>query len=117
MKSPSAKRVYLLLIFGFFVYFLNLFCMPFFGMVICQIISAVLILVLLVVYIFTVNHESDEREKLLQLQADSAALYVVIAGLLAEAIFYPHTQAAMFWGVLSLAIVGRVITFIYQRYK
>lgn len=118
MKSANAKLVLLLIPFGVVVYLLDLFCVPLFGMLISQVISAALILVLLGGYIVMVGQESDERERQLQLQADSAALYLVIAGLLAAAIFYPHSQAAMvFWFVLSLAVLGRIIIFIYQRYK
>lgn len=118
MNSFNTKRLILLLPFGLLIYILNIFCVPLIGMLACQIISAILLLILLLIYITLSAKESDERQRLLQLQADSAALYVVLAGLLAATIFYPHSQAAMvFWLVLGLAVAGRILMFLYQRYK
>ena len=117
MKTSTTTRLLLLLPFGLLVYLLNIFCVPLLGMLVCQVLSAVLVLILLVIYIVLAGGESDERERLLQLQSDSAALYVVVAGLLAASIFYPHSEAAMvFWLVLGLAVAGRVVIFIYKRY-
>ena len=117
MKSTNAKLL-LLIPFGGVIYLLNALCLPQFGMLTSQVLSAIALLVLLAVYLVVSSRETDEREKLLQLQSDSAALYIVIAGLLAAAIFYPHSEVAMvFWLVVGLAVGGRIITFIYQRNK
>ena len=118
MITTNTKLLLYLLPFGFSIYLLDIFCAPRFGMTFCTIISAVLILILLGIYLTTSNRESDERERELGLKADSTTLYIVIASLLAAAIFFPHSQFAMvFWSVLSLATSSRIITFFYQRYK
>jgi hypothetical protein len=118
MKFGTSTKLLLLLPFGVLVYLLNIFSVPLFGMFVSQVFSAVLILILLILYIVLSGRESDERERLLQLQSDSAALYIVLAGLLTATIFYPHSEAAMvFWMVLGLAVIGRLIIFIYKRYS
>lgn len=112
MNSSNAKIVYFLVPFGVAVYLLDAFFMPHFGMVSTQVISAILLLGLLVTSRVLSSKESDERERMLQLQSDSVALYVVIAGLLAAAILYPHSEMAMvFWFVLGLAAIGRITSF------
>ncbi len=116
--TSSTKLSGLLLSFGVGVYALDRLVMPTIGMLSTQIISAILLLGLLVAYLMIARAEQDEREQLLRLQADSAALYTVLAGLLAATIFYPKSDVAMvFWLVLGLAAVGRVITFMYKRYQ
>jgi ABC-type xylose transport system permease subunit len=118
MNSSNTKVIFLLVPFGLAVYLLDKLFMPTLGMIPTQAISAILLLVLLVVSRVLDTKEQDEREKMLQLQSDSTALFVVIAGLLAAAIFYPNSEAAMvFWLVLGLAAVGRIFSFLYQRYK
>jgi hypothetical protein len=118
MKSSNTTFIFLLIPFGIAVYLLDIFFMPHIGMVPTQVISAALLLILLVISRILSTKEQDERERLLQLQSDSTALFVVIGGLLAASIFYPDSEVAMvFWLVLGLAAVGRVFSFFYQRYK
>jgi len=118
MKSSTTKLLFYLIPFGLLVYVLNHYLMPSLGMVLSTVLSALLTLILLVIYIIGTSREGDERERFIQLQADSAALYSVIAGLLLAAIFDPHSQLAMvFWMVLGLAVIGRIIAFLYHRYK
>jgi uncharacterized membrane-anchored protein YitT (DUF2179 family) len=113
MKSHTSKQLLLLLGFGILVYGVDTFLVPHYGMGLSSGVSAILILILLVLSRFVTMGEKDEREHMLQLESDSAALYVVIAGLLAAAIFFPESEFAMvFWAVL-----GRVIAFLYQRNK
>jgi ABC-type iron transport system FetAB permease component len=104
--------------FGLAIYLLDRFCVPAYGMVFCSVASACLVLVLLLVYLAISVREPDERERQIMLQADSAALYLVIAGLLAATIFYPRSEFAMvFWAVIGIAAVGRVIASLYHHYK
>ena len=118
MNSSNTKVLFVLIPFGVITYLLDVFFMPHIGMIPTQVISALVLLILLIISHLLSRSETDEREHLLQLQSDSAALYLVIAGLLAATIFYPHSDMAkVFWFVLSLTVVGRVFTFIYQRYK
>lgn len=118
MNTLNTKLLLYLVPFGVCIYLLDIFCVPRFGMAICSIVSASLILILLGAYLVVSNREVDERERLLSLKADSATLYVIIASLLAATIFFPHSQFAMvFWSVVGLATVSRVTTFLYQRYK
>lgn len=117
MNTASTRLAGYLVPFGILVFFLDKFCVPKFGMAICAAVSAFLILILLGLYISIAQGELDERERLLRLQADSAALYVVIAALLAATIFYPRSEFAMvFWSVIGVAVLSRIISFIYQRY-
>jgi hypothetical protein len=116
--SSSTKLLLALILFGLTVYLLDVFCLPYLGMTGTSIITGILIAALLFGYLMVSSREQDEREQLLRLQSDSAALYVVIAGLLAASIFYPHSEFAMaFWGVIGLAAAGRITTFLYQKYK
>jgi hypothetical protein len=118
MKSNTSKQLFALLIFGVLVYGIDRLLVPSYGMGKSSVFSAVLILILLILSRRISMGEKDEREHLIQLESDSAALYVVIAGLLTAAIFSPHSDFAMaFWAVLGLAVTGRVIAFFYQRYK
>lgn len=118
MNSSNTKVIFLLVPFGIIVYLLDHYFMPHIGMISTQVISAVLLLGALIASRVFNAQEQDEREKMLQLQSDSTALFIVIGGLLAAAILYPDSQAAMvFWLVLGLAAVGRVFSFFYQRYK
>ncbi len=118
MNSSNTKFIFLLVPFGFAVYVLDALLMPHIGMIPTQVISAAFLLILLVVSRFLDTKERDERERLVQLQSDSTALFTVIAGLLAATIFYPHSDVAMvFWFVLGLAVAGRIFSFIYHRFK
>ena len=118
MNSSNTKFIFLLVPFGFAVYLLDVLFMPHIGMVPTQVISAVSLLILLVIFQVLNSREQDERERMMQLQSDSTALFTVIGGLLAGTIFYPHSDIAMvFWFVLALAVGGRVFSFFYQRYK
>jgi len=118
MKTVNTKFFLYLVPFGMAVYLLDHYLRPLVGMMTAAIISGLLTLVLLIVYLVTSHQEGDERERLLQLQADSAALYIVIASLLVATIFDPHSDLAMaFWAVLGIAVIGRAIAFFYNRYK
>ena len=118
MKTANTKFFLYLVPFGVVIYLLDHYLRPVVGMMTSTIISAVLTLSLLGIYLFTASREIDERERLLQLQADSAALYIVIASLLVATIFDPHSDLAMaFWAVLFIAVIGRGIAFLYNRYK
>ena len=116
MKSFTAIYSWGLVPFGVLVYVLDKFVAPRYGMGPATICSAVLVLLLIVIAHVTSKKEQDERERLLLLQSDSTALYTVIAGLLAETIFYPHSELAMmFWIVVGLATLSRAIAFLYYH--
>ena len=118
MKYPAAPLIPMLLPFGLAVYVLDRYLAPMSGMMVAQGLSAVLLLGMLAVYLLLSSRESDEREQLLRLQSDSAALYVVIAGLLAVAIFYPGSGSGrIFWIAIGLAALGRIVAFFYHRNK
>ena len=118
MNSATTKTLLYLVPFGLIIYLLDKLFAPKYGMGATSGISAGLVLILLGIYVAVSAKESDERERMIRLQADSAALYVVTAGLLAATIFYPHSQYAMvFWAVVGLAVTARVVAFIYRRYK
>ena len=118
MKSTTFLQMLALAVFGFGIFLIDRLFTPGFGMGPSSGLAAVLILALLGVSRVLSSKETDEREHMLQLEADGAALYVVIAGLLAATIFYPHSEFAMvFWSVCALAVVGRITAFLYQRYK
>jgi hypothetical protein len=118
MKQPTTKALLLLASFGLAMYLLNRFLVPMGGMMVAQGVSAVLLLAMLLAYLVITGRERDEREQLLRMQADSAALYVVIAGLIAGAILYPSSDSVnLLWLVLGLAAVGRIVAFLYHRYK
>jgi hypothetical protein len=118
MRQATTKALLLLVPFGLVMYALDRYLVPMSGMMVAQGISAVLLLAMLLAYLAITSRERDERERLLRLQADSAALYVVIAGLIAGAILYPSSDSArLLWLVLALAAAGRVIAFLYHRYK
>jgi hypothetical protein len=118
MKSNTYLKLAGLVIFGILIYALERLFTPHFGMGPTSVLSAVLILLLVILTKVVSSGETDEREHLLQLESDSAALYIVIAGLLAAAIFYPNSELAMaFWTVLGLAVLGRLFAFLYYRYK
>ena len=118
MSSLNRKLLFYLVPFGVCIYMLDIFCVPTLGMTVCSIISGLLVLILFYIYLLASNRESDERERLLRLQADSAALYCVIASLLAATIFFPHSEFAMvFWSAVGLVTFSRIITFMYQHYK
>ncbi len=118
MKANAPLKLAGLIIFGVLIYLLERLFAPHFGMGPTSVVSAALILLLVVLTKVVSAGEKDEREHLLQLESDSAALYIVIAGLLAATIFYPHSELAMaFWTVLGLAATGRLFAFLYHRYK
>ena len=118
MKLNAPLKLTGLIIFGILIYAVDRLFTPHYGMGASSVISAVLILILVILTKVVSSGEKDEREHLLQLESDSAALYIVIAGFLAVAIFYPHSELAMaFWVVLGLAATGRIIAFIYHRHK
>jgi hypothetical protein len=118
MKSNTHLKLVGLVIFGFITYLLERLFTPHFGMGPTSAVSAFLILTLVLLTKVVSSGEKDEREHMLQLESDSAALYIVIAGLLAATIFYPHSELAMtFWTVLGLAVAGRLFSFLYHRYK
>jgi hypothetical protein len=118
MKSNTSLKLVGLAVFGILIYLLESLFTPRFGMGPTSVLAAGLILVLVILTKVVSSGERDEREHLLQLESDSAALYIVIAGLLAAAIFYPHSELAMaFWTVLGLAVAGRLFAFLYHRYK
>ena len=118
MRQTTAKVLLLLVLFGLAVYLLDRYLVPMSGMMVAQGISALLLLAMLLAYLTITSRERDEREQFLRLQADSAALYVVIAGLIAGAILYPTSDSLdLLWLVLGLAAAGRIVAFLYHRYK
>jgi nitrate reductase gamma subunit len=118
MKSHSLKQLIFLVLFGALVYVIDVVIKPRFGMGVCSILSAVLLVVLLVGTKLFGSRETDERERQLSLHADSFALQVVIISLLGISIFFPDSDYAMaFWGIFVLTTLVRSITFIYQRYR
>jgi len=118
MRSKTPIQLLSLAVLGLLIYLIDRFFVPQYGMGASSAASAALILILLVVTRLVAGREPDEREKLLQVESDSTTLYVVIAGLLAATIFYPHSDYAMtFWAVLGLAAVSRIASFLYHRYK
>ncbi len=118
MKPNTYLKLAGLVVFGILIYALERLFTPHFGMGPTTVVSAVFILLLVILTKVVSSGEKDEREHFLQLESDSTALYVVIAGLLAATIFYPHSELAMtFWMVLGLAVAGRLFAFLYHRYK
>jgi hypothetical protein len=88
------------------------------GFMVTQSVTAGILLVVLCVYSWLRLKETDERESLLGLQADSISLATVVLGLLFCALFYPDSHAGtLLWIVLGLALLGKIVAALISKLR
>ena len=106
----------LIAIFGVLSYLLERFMEPVFGKTWCEVTSAIILLLLTLIYLWISAKEKDERERALRQQVDSISLYILILGLLGATIFdHQISMENLFWIALGLIAGGRISASIYQR--
>ncbi len=118
MKSSQSKALLMLAVAALFFYAIERIIEPWFGMEMSLSLCAIGVAAITILYVVLINRETDEREQLIRLQADSVALYTIIASLLAAAILFPASEfAMMFWLVFGGTVLVRIIAILYHRYK